>query len=377
MEALREAAKGVLICPPNPAVGAVAVVNDTIIARDWHRGAGHEHAEILVLKKIPPQTPNVTLYVTLEPCNHWGRTPPCVNAIIQHGISRVVYAFSDPNPIVKHNNTESILREKNIEVIYLPLSEVDAFYQDYTIQVQNKIRFLHAVSLVGIDTQTDVKELLKLFNRFPYLEFGVCFDEPQNQDSRYSGYRLQNILRQYPNLPWVAHLSFRNFIHSLKNMDHLKHINWKRIQFNLSDYMIIDNSISALIDTIKRLCIDIEFDKNIILKENHRTRNDYKKLNIPAFVDLLSDVSCGKGLKPSIENDWPFAYHENFGFAGGIGIDNISENIAKIRAKVPISANFTWIDMESSLRDKETNYFDLAKAWQIADLTESFIVQYC
>nr|WP_238144633.1 hypothetical protein [Legionella pneumophila] len=75
LAALEQAKLGRGFCAPNPSVGAVAVQNGNIIAQAWHRGAGTPHAEQLLLSQIPPQTPGVKLYVTLEPCNHWGKTP--------------------------------------------------------------------------------------------------------------------------------------------------------------------------------------------------------------------------------------------------------------------------------------------------------------
>ncbi len=80
LQALEEAQKGGGFCSPNPAVGAVAVQDQQIIARGYHHGAGLAHAEVECLSQIPAHTPDVTLYITLEPCNHYGRTPPCVNA---------------------------------------------------------------------------------------------------------------------------------------------------------------------------------------------------------------------------------------------------------------------------------------------------------
>ncbi|MDP3705141.1 MAG: bifunctional diaminohydroxyphosphoribosylaminopyrimidine deaminase/5-amino-6-(5-phosphoribosylamino)uracil reductase RibD [Legionellaceae bacterium] len=131
LTALEQAQLGRGACAPNPSVGAVAVQNNTIIAQAWHRGAGTPHAEQLLLRQLPQNCSDVTLYVTLEPCNHWGRTPPCVDAIIKQGIQRVVYAYRDPNPIVSCNNSPNLLKEQGIDVVYYPLPEIDRFYTSY------------------------------------------------------------------------------------------------------------------------------------------------------------------------------------------------------------------------------------------------------
>ncbi len=131
LAALDEASLGRGFCAPNPSVGAVAVRHGEIIAQSWHRGAGSAHAEILLLEQMHKNCADVTLYVTLEPCNHWGRTPPCVDAIIKQGIKKVVYAYSDPNPLVSENNTPGLLREQGIAVLHYPLPEIDQFYQSY------------------------------------------------------------------------------------------------------------------------------------------------------------------------------------------------------------------------------------------------------
>lgn len=129
--ALEQARKGQGQCAPNPCVGAVAVQNGIIIAQAWHQGAGTPHAEQLLLAQFPPKTPGVTVYSTLEPCNHWGRTPPCVNALIEHGVEQVIFSFLDPNPVVASRNSTQLLQEQGIKVSYIPLQEIEAFYTSY------------------------------------------------------------------------------------------------------------------------------------------------------------------------------------------------------------------------------------------------------
>lgn len=102
--ALRLARRGVGRTSPNPCVGAVLVRGGRIIGRGWHRAAGQPHAEVEAVEDARRNGESVrgsTLYVTLEPCSTWGRTPPCTDLIIRHGIRRVVVGATDPNP--KHN----------------------------------------------------------------------------------------------------------------------------------------------------------------------------------------------------------------------------------------------------------------------------------
>ncbi|MBI2786706.1 MAG: bifunctional diaminohydroxyphosphoribosylaminopyrimidine deaminase/5-amino-6-(5-phosphoribosylamino)uracil reductase RibD [Legionella longbeachae] len=132
LAALEQARLGQGHCAPNPCVGAVAVQNGNIIAQACHQGAGTPHAEQLLLTQIPPKTLGVSLYVTLEPCNHWGRTPPCVDAIINHGIEEVIFAYLDPNPLVSKNNSSDKLHAKGIKVRHYPVEEITEFYKSYT-----------------------------------------------------------------------------------------------------------------------------------------------------------------------------------------------------------------------------------------------------
>lgn len=114
-EALRIARNAEGRTSPNPLVGAVIVKDGKIIAEGWHRQAGTPHAEIHALNMAGELSRGATLYVTLEPCSHFGRTPPCAQAVIDAGISRVVAAMSDPNPKVAGRGFE-LLRAAGVKV---------------------------------------------------------------------------------------------------------------------------------------------------------------------------------------------------------------------------------------------------------------------
>ena len=121
-EALRLAKKGVGSVNPNPMVGAVIVRGGRIIARGYHRGFGHPHAEIEALRAAKGNAKGATLYVNLEPCRHFGKTPPCTDAIIRAKIGRVVCGMRDPNTAARGGI--EILKRSGIKVSVGTLASV-------------------------------------------------------------------------------------------------------------------------------------------------------------------------------------------------------------------------------------------------------------
>ncbi len=113
--ALDLAEKGRGFTSPNPMVGAVVVKNGKVVGRGYHEAAGKAHAEINAIDDAKKNAKGAVLYVTLEPCNHFGKTPPCTDKILESGIKRVVAAIKDPNPDVKGGGA-GYLRSKGVEV---------------------------------------------------------------------------------------------------------------------------------------------------------------------------------------------------------------------------------------------------------------------
>jgi diaminohydroxyphosphoribosylaminopyrimidine deaminase / 5-amino-6-(5-phosphoribosylamino)uracil reductase len=101
---------------PNPMVGAVVVKDGKIVGEGFHPGAGQPHAEVFALRQAGELAQGATIYVSLEPCNHYGRTPPCSDAVIAAGIKRCVVGMVDPNPLVAGSGLEK-LRQAGIEVV--------------------------------------------------------------------------------------------------------------------------------------------------------------------------------------------------------------------------------------------------------------------
>ncbi len=113
--ALQLAKKGLYTTKPNPCVGCVLVRDDVIIGEGWHVKAGLPHAEVEALATVS-DAKGATAYVTLEPCSHYGKTPPCCDALINSGISRVVAAMQDPNPLVSGRGLDK-LKQAGLEVV--------------------------------------------------------------------------------------------------------------------------------------------------------------------------------------------------------------------------------------------------------------------
>ncbi len=129
--ALTEAKARRGFCAPNPAVGAVVVKDGEILALGKHWQAGKAHAEVEALSQLTQeQSRDATLYVTLEPCCHFGRTPPCTDLIIKREIAEVFYAYADPNSMVSGKGRAALI-EAGISCEHSPLSEVDEFYRSY------------------------------------------------------------------------------------------------------------------------------------------------------------------------------------------------------------------------------------------------------
>ncbi len=145
-------------CSPNPSVGAVIVKEGNILSTGYHFAASSPHAEVDALKKLSSSdVEGATIYVTLEPCSHFGRTPPCTDALIKSGIKRVVYGYSDPNPNVAGKGA-ALLQARGIQCEHVPLPTINAFYESYTHWLRTKEPFITAKIALTLDGKIAGKE---------------------------------------------------------------------------------------------------------------------------------------------------------------------------------------------------------------------------
>ncbi len=152
--ALELAARGCFTTHPNPRVGCVVARDGAILGCGWHRRAGEPHAELNALRDASGNLHGATVYVTLEPCAHQGRTPPCTTALIQAGISRVVAAVRDPNPQVAGAGL-SALRDAGIKVeTGLMEPAATALNKGFFSRMTRARPYLRAKSAISLDGKT-------------------------------------------------------------------------------------------------------------------------------------------------------------------------------------------------------------------------------
>ena len=152
--ALRLARKGLYSTHPNPRVGCVIVRDGQIVGEGWHARAGEPHAEVHALRQAGDKARGATAYVTLEPCSHHGRTPPCADALVAAGVSRVVAAMQDPNPQVAGSGLLR-LAQAGIEVASGVLeSEARALNAGFIKRMEHGLPFVRVKLAMSLDGRT-------------------------------------------------------------------------------------------------------------------------------------------------------------------------------------------------------------------------------
>ncbi len=152
---LAEKAKG--WASPNPYVGAVIVRRDVVMGSGYHEKPGRPHAELIALQKAGSLSQNSTAYITLEPCVHWGRTPPCVESLLQAGLKRVVISALDPNPLVFKKGIKR-LRHAGLEVSVGLLEEKnERLNETYLKYITKKTPFVVAKAALSLDGKIATK----------------------------------------------------------------------------------------------------------------------------------------------------------------------------------------------------------------------------
>lgn len=177
--ALKQAAKGFYTTSPNPAVGCVIVRNGKILGKGYHHQAGQPHAEVMAMRDAQERHEDIrgaTVYVTLEPCSHYGRTPPCAKALCDAGVRRVVMATLDPNPKVAGRG-KAMLEEAGIEVrvgvcarkaedlnrafLYSIIAKRPWVFTKHAISLDGKVALASGESrwITGLEARSDVQRL--------------------------------------------------------------------------------------------------------------------------------------------------------------------------------------------------------------------------
>jgi len=155
--ALQLAQKGRYTTAPNPAVGCVLVKEGKVVGEGWHQKAGEPHAERIALAQAGDQAKGATAYVTLEPCSHYGRTPPCSEGLIEAGVSRVIAAMEDPNPLVAGQGLQK-LQQAGIETqVGCLQQQAEALNPGFICAMKDKRPFVRLKMATSTDGRTALK----------------------------------------------------------------------------------------------------------------------------------------------------------------------------------------------------------------------------
>jgi diaminohydroxyphosphoribosylaminopyrimidine deaminase/5-amino-6-(5-phosphoribosylamino)uracil reductase len=153
--ALLLAERGVFTTAPNPRVGCVIVKNEVIIAEGWHHRAGEAHAEVNALLQLNQREANgADCYITLEPCSHDGRTPPCCDAIIKAGIKRVIIAMKDPNPMVAGRGIEKLKQVGIVVVLGVLEEQAEKLNQGFCQRMRMGRPYIRSKLAMSVDGKT-------------------------------------------------------------------------------------------------------------------------------------------------------------------------------------------------------------------------------
>jgi diaminohydroxyphosphoribosylaminopyrimidine deaminase/5-amino-6-(5-phosphoribosylamino)uracil reductase len=152
--ALRLAERGLYTTDPNPRVGCVLVKEDRVVGEGWHRRAGEAHAEVVALRTAGRDAEGATAYVTLEPCCHHGRTPPCTEALIQAGITEVIVAMQDPNPRVAGNGLKALAAAGIATHCGLLAADAEALNPGFSKRMRSGRPFVRSKLAMSLDGRT-------------------------------------------------------------------------------------------------------------------------------------------------------------------------------------------------------------------------------
>lgn len=156
-EALRLAEKALFTTSPNPRVGCIIVKDNVIVGQGYHIKSGDPHAEVIALQEAGEKSYGSDVYVTLEPCTHFGKTPPCVDALIKAKVKKVFIAMQDPNPIVSGHGIHK-LKDAHIEVdIGVMEAQAQALNAGFISRMTKKIPYVKAKLAVSLDGKTALK----------------------------------------------------------------------------------------------------------------------------------------------------------------------------------------------------------------------------
>lgn len=218
------------------------------------------------------------------------------------------------------------------------------------------------VGFCGVDDNTDFRQLEVICQKYQYIEFGIVINDFTCKPAIFEK------LKRYHQISWVAHCSESATQYCLdnKSLSFLNEIPWARIQLNID--WSRNECNEALLSKFTEMRKHSLNHQRFIIPENYKIREKLKQLPILDFIDIISDVSGGKGVTPDHTNCWSAPYAKRFGYAGGIRLDNLEHSIEYLKHLINQPIEHAWIDMQSSVIDKGS--FSTKKVLEILECFE-------
>lgn len=258
--AIELAKRGESSVNPNPLVGAVVVKNNKIIGEGWHKKYGGAHAEVFALDEAGKEAEGATIYINLEPCSHFGKTPPCVDKIIKSGIKKCCIAISDPNPLVSGKSIK-LLKEAKIEV-EVGILEKEAYELNRVFfkYIKDKIPFLFLKCGITLDGKIATRT-----GDSKWITNNLAREKVQELRSKYMGIMvgINTVLKDNPSLnsrKYNARNPYRIVIDpklKIKNSSKVLHFNDNKAIIITSEKNI--ESREEKIEELKKLGINFIF----------------------------------------------------------------------------------------------------------------------
>jgi len=285
--AIELAQRGLYTTDPNPRVGCVLVKDGQVVGEGWHQKAGEGHAEVNAIAVAGVETQGSTVYVTLEPCSHFGKTPPCCEALIKAKVAKVIAAMTDPNPLVAGKGFDK-LRAAGIEVVSGVLeSEAQQLNPGFNQRMETGLPFVRCKMAMSLDGRTAMAS-----GESQWITGAAARSDVQKLRARSSAIvtGIGSVLLDDPSL------TVRAAELGVPNADEIAKRQPLRVVLDSSLQLPINAKVAADPSRLIVVTADIKNEKAIALQSKGITLWQHDTKDLKGLLVKLADVGCNEVL---------------------------------------------------------------------------------